>query len=713
MYVLDRQTLDFLAVNEAALHQYGYTREEFFNLTIRDMGCPEEAALFLQSWPETANGDNAPGRGWESVWKHRKKDGTVIELEIKASQISLPGRDAVLILANDVTRRTPAEARLPSQALSALIRALPLAIITIDRGDAITTWNPAAERIFGWREEEVLGRPLPTIPPDKRQQYQAFREGELRGETRDGIEARQLRKDGSLVDVNVWTAPVKDASGIVQSTFGILADISERKRAEEKLQESHNLLHAVIEGISQPVYVKDTQGRYLMVNSAGARLVGKPFEEILGRDDTALFAPYTARQFMEADRRIMERGEAETYEDSGAIGSVTRTYITTKAPYRGPRGEILGVIGTSRDISERKQAEEALRITQEFLSRLLENIPAVVYVNSSDGHTRLVNRAWEECFGLPRDRVLGLRKEEVFPQALAGRFLATDKQVIAMSAPLVFEERLDIRGRSCWFHTVKFPLRDATGRVDAIGGISIDITDRRLAEEALRDSSERLQTLSHRLVKVQEDERRHLARELHDQIGQILTAVFYNLQAIKASCGVAVLPRLEDTVAIVDRAIQQVRSLSLNLRPPMLDDLGLASAIRWYVEEQSQRTGLAARVIAPPSGVSLPPEVTSSCFRVAQEALTNVVRHARARHVWLELREHDHAVQLLIRDDGVGFDAAAARQGAARGQSFGLLGMQERVEMLGGRITIESETGHGTTIQAWFPLSSQAEGEPG
>jgi PAS domain S-box-containing protein len=350
-----------------------------------------------------------------------------------------------------------------------------------------------------------------------------------------------------------------------------------------------------------------------------------------------------------------------------------------------------------------QQAEEALRTAQELLTRLLENIPAVVYVTSGDGRLRLVNRAWEELFRLPRDRALGRHTEEVFAPELAQRFLASDRQVIETAAPLAFEELLDIQGRPRWFHTVKFPLRDAAGRVDAVGGISLDITDRRRAEGALRDYSERLQALSRRLVKVQEEERRHLARELHDEIGQLLTAVFYNVQALKGSCAPALWPRLDETVGIVDRAIGQVRSLSLDLRPPILDDLGLAAAIRWYVDWQSRRTGLAAQVVAPPSGASLPPEVKNSCFRVAQEALTNVVRHARARQVWLELHQHEDEVRLVVRDEGVGFDVAAARRRAARGECFGLLGMQERVELLGGRIAIESEPGRGTTVRVWFP----------
>jgi PAS domain S-box-containing protein len=485
-------------------------------------------------------------------------------------------------------------------------------------------------------------------------------------------------------------------------------DVTGRKQAEEKLLQSHTLLQAVIEGISQAIYAKDTHGRYLLVNSAAAQIIGKPIEEILGQDDTALFPLDTAPRFMEADRRIMERGQTETYEDFATIAGSERAYLTTKTPFRDSRGEVIGVVGSSRDVTERKKAVETLRTTQEFLSRLLENIPANVYVASSDGRTRLVNRAWEELFGLSRDHVLGRRKEDVYPSEVARRFLASDQKVIEMAAPLVFEELIEFSGRSRWFHTVKFPLCDAAGRIDAVGGISIEITDRRLAEQAMRDYSDRLQTLSRRLVKVQEEERRHLAHELHDEIGQILTAVFYNLQAIGASCGPTLSPRLADTIDIVDHAIRQVRTLSLRLRPALLDDLGLGAAIQWYVDGLTRRTGLTAHVSTQPPGAAFPAEIENSCFRIAQEALTNVVRHARAHRVWLELRHHVSEVQLTIRDDGVGFDYAAARQRAAHGDCFGLLGMQERVDTLGGRICIDSKPGSGTTVRVCLPLHEAA-----
>jgi signal transduction histidine kinase len=225
--------------------------------------------------------------------------------------------------------------------------------------------------------------------------------------------------------------------------------------------------------------------------------------------------------------------------------------------------------------------------------------------------------------------------------------------------------------------------------------------------EQVRAGRERSQILSQQLMEAQEAERRHLARELHDEIGQALTAVKINLQAMQRTATEApLLSRLEESVGIVDRALQQVRNLSLDLRPSLLDDLGLVAALRWYIDRQAQRGGLAAEFVTDPPGLRAPTTLETTCFRVTQEALTNVLRHAKARKVRVELRQSDVELQLRICDDGSGFDVAAARRRAARGGSLGLLGMQERVVLIGGRIDIQSAPGRGSEIDVRFPLAS-------
>jgi signal transduction histidine kinase len=225
---------------------------------------------------------------------------------------------------------------------------------------------------------------------------------------------------------------------------------------------------------------------------------------------------------------------------------------------------------------------------------------------------------------------------------------------------------------------------------------------RRLAEA--RDAKERLQALSARLLDVQEAERQRIARELHDEVGQALTAVRINLQMLKQHPPAAV--RVDETLEILDRVLQDVRRLSLDLRPPLLDDLGLVAALQWLVRARAEGAGLAGAIVAEVEESAVPADLATTCFRVVQEAVTNVLRHARATHVWVELRRRDSALEVVVRDDGVGFDVAAAHRRARAGASLGLLSLAERVELAGGRSTIESAPGGGTTVRAWFPLKA-------
>ncbi len=218
---------------------------------------------------------------------------------------------------------------------------------------------------------------------------------------------------------------------------------------------------------------------------------------------------------------------------------------------------------------------------------------------------------------------------------------------------------------------------------------------------AAQETTTRLQALSAKLIEVQEAERRHIARELHDEVGQALTAIRINLLMLRRG-GDAAAARIDDSLVIVERLLGSVRQLSLDLRPSLLDDLGLAAALRWYVDAQAQRAGLGARVSIDALAHEPAPELAITCFRVAQEAVTNAVRHAAAKRIELELRERGGALELVVRDDGSGFDVAAARARAARGESLGLLGLQERVELAGGLASIESSPA-GTEIRAQFP----------
>jgi signal transduction histidine kinase len=230
-----------------------------------------------------------------------------------------------------------------------------------------------------------------------------------------------------------------------------------------------------------------------------------------------------------------------------------------------------------------------------------------------------------------------------------------------------------------------------------------NIGERQCAQQQLRATSERMQLLSRRLVELQENERHNLARELHDQIGQALTAIQINLQRALAipNLGEVQTPLFE-SLHLVDSLVEQTQNLSLGLRPALLDDLGLESALRWLADWQATRAALRVEVSAEDVPKRLDPAIATACFRVAQESLTNVLRHAAADAVRMRLWREDHSLHLLIQDDGCGFDYEAMRRSQLH-KGLGLLGMEERVALAGGILEVRSSAGKGTKILARFP----------
>ena len=357
-------------------------------------------------------------------------------------------------------------------------------------------------------------------------------------------------------------------------------------------------------------------------------------------------------------------------------------------------------------LADRLQKQKAL------LDELFEQAPQAVALMGVDHRILRVNKEFSRVFGYSSQEALGQRISEL----IAGEEAREEEQKYADS--MAQGRRVDAEGvrrrkdgSSLYVSMVRVPVRLPNRQV-AIYAIYRDISEHKQAEAALRQTNERLQELSRRLFQVQEDERRHLARELHDQMGQALTAAKLNLQAAQRLEERGLIARkLDDGIAVLETLLQQARQISLDLRPPLLDDLGLVPALRWYLDQQAQRADLRVEFFADPALERVDAAIETACFRVAQEALTNVVRHARAQTVSVELHRTPEALHLVVRDDGIGFDVMTAEQ---QGVSLGLLGMRERVTLLGGEMDCKSAPGRGTEIHAFFPVRTRSDAqEPG
>ncbi|MCW5623357.1 MAG: PAS domain-containing protein, partial [Burkholderiales bacterium] len=273
-------------------------------------------------------------------------------------------------------------------------------------------------------------------------------------------------------------------------------DISERKRTEFAMRQTTELLHAVVDGTPDAIFIKDLKGRYLLLNEAAARFVGRSVETVIGVDDHALFSPADASTVIQGDRRVMESGKVLTTEEVLTSVGVTRTYLATKAPYRDERGQVIGVLGISRDITDRKQAELERDRERQLLRTVIDAVPDVVYTMDAVGHFQIGNSAALPLCGVASEPELaGKTVFDIFPAAVAEGFHADDCRVLAGKPVWNREERgPDVMGEPTWYLTTKVPLRDGKGEIVGLVSISRDVTVQKRAQEEARRTAEQLST---------------------------------------------------------------------------------------------------------------------------------------------------------------------------------------------------------------------------
>ena len=502
-------------------------------------------------------------------------------------------------------------------------------IITADVRGSIAFWNRAAQSIFGYTAEEIVGRPVTTIIPERFHNAYARElarvastgKGRLVGKT---VEMIGLRKDGSEFPAELSLAVWRTTEGMFLTA--LLRDISERKHAEEELQRYRHRLEEVVE---------------------------KRTAEL---------------------RRVNEELRTE--------------------------------------IAERKRAEKAVRDQSRILETFFKHTITPLAFLDRDFNFIRVNEAYADADERDASEFPGRNHFELYPsdaRAIFERVVQTKTPFETVERPFTYPDHPEW-GTTYWDWSL-VPILDAEGEVEFLVLSLKDVTERKQAQQELERSRQELRELAAHVQTAREQERAEVAREIHDELGQVLTGLEMDLAWLHTRLAEndegsrhALLDKLDAMSSLVDTTIESVQRIAAELRPGVLDDFGLLAAIEWQAQEFEKRAGIPCTLLLAIEDIHLEDAASTALFRIVQEALTNVARHAEATTVAISLKQEGDTLHLKVKDNGKGI-AEDAMTGSA---SLGILGMRERARFLGGEVSITGLAKKGTTVEVTVPLRESA-----
>jgi PAS domain S-box-containing protein len=712
--------------NQSAERLFGYKAEEAVGQHITLIVPWERRAEEEDILRRLARGERV--EHFETV--RRRKDGTHLDASLTISPI----RDAAgrvigaSKVARDITERRQAERALSEQA-----RLLDLsndAIFVRDGGDHVTYWNKAATELYGFTREEAMGRVTHELLQTEFPTQLGMINEQLRRDERWSGELVHTRKDGTkVIVVSRWVLDRK-ADGNALRILETNSDITHQKRTEKALRESEERFRAIVETTPECVKLVSAAGTLLHMNSPGLTMVGaRSAEEVVGKSVYDLIAPEDRDRFKAFNESICRGGQGSLQFEIVGLDGKRRHMETHAAPLRNP-DETLVHLAITADISERKQAEELLRTSEERFRALVTASSDVVYRMSPDwsemreldgrgfiADTGKPTRDWLNQYIHPDDQPLILR---------------TIREAVRTKS--VFEHEHHVRrmdGTLGWMYSRAVPLLNISGEILEWFGAASDVTARKEAEDNFRklartldaevrartreleEQSNRVRQLSRQLLRSQDEERRHIARELHDSVGQTLTVLDINLELFMQEAGYKssdVPSKIEEIQKTVQQLHREIRTTSYLLHPPLLDESGLYSAISLYLQGLRERSGLEVRFEISEQFGRLPSELELVIFRLVQESLTNIHRHSESKTASIRIDRESNQIALDIRDQGKGMSSERMAEIQSGRSGVGIAGMRERLRQFEGTMNIESDSS-GTRIFATIPLPKSASPE--
>lgn len=645
------------------------------------------------------------------------------------------GRKYVVGYITDITerRRMEDELRASEERFRTLVENSADCIFEFDAEYRFTYNSPAVRHIIGYSPEELLGKSPADLSSKEEIERILARIGPNLAECRPyrNLLQRCRRKDGGEALVEVSATPIFDAEGRFAGYRGITRDVTEREKAAEALRASEERFRALVESSSDCIWEQDPEMRFTYLSPKVLDILGYAPEEMLGKTPLDLTAPEDVSTLLEeygpllgqrqpfravVQRCLRKDGRVVAIESSGA-------------PAFDAAGRFVGYRGVTRDVTARILAEEALRASEERLRQshadlerrveertaelaraeiryrsIYENAPIGIFQKSLQGRFLAANAQLARIYGYESPEELLAEAPEaphslyVDPGAWAAMRRLLENQDTLDSFEVLVRRR---DGRLFWTSRMVRVVRDAAGKAVFYEGFVTDVSDRRQAEE-------RVHALTRELLRAQERERQRISRELHDNMAQTLSSLTIAWKTMfdgHPEVPDEVRERARGLAGHLSGLIRSVRDLAYDLRPPILDELGLARAMRMHCEEFADLTGLNVEFSAAGmDNLALDTDTAINIFRLVQESLRNVAKHSGASRVGVKLVASHPLVLVRVEDDGRGFDPAERGAQAVGERRMGLQGMEERVLLLGGTFKVQSRPGQGARIVAEIPV---------
>jgi PAS domain S-box-containing protein len=698
-----------LDVNDSACAMLLYGRDELLSMSLRDIIVRTEAQIVERN-------RQIIGRGslfFES--QVRCKDGRILDVETSANFLDQHG-GRVFSFCRDVTERRRADAAL-RESEARLREAEHLAQVGYSIWDAAadtTFWSPELYRITGWD---------PSLPPpayeERTKLYTRESWGRMERAMRRAVETGEpyeleleiVRPDGAVRSVFVRGRAVRDNAGRVARLQGTLQDITERKAVERSLTEAELKYRTLFESAIEGIFQTSPDGKFIDANPSLAKLLGyETVAELMqGISDTRTDVWVDPEDRLRIAAMADRQGTARNYECQWRRRDGMAEWVSVSARKIGPAVDMPSYEGFAVNITERKRADEALRESEARFRNYFE-LPLIgTAVMSPEKEWIAVNDRFCEIVGYSREELSQRNWTRLtHPDDLAACTDQFDRVLTGEIDGYALDKRyLRKDGTIVWAVIANRCVRKPDGGVSYLCGAVLDITDRKRAEIELQESNKRLRQLSRDLLRTQDQERRRIARELHDSTSQLLAALSMNLSRLRHP---ALEPdrkseALSEALDLARACSEEIRTVTYLLHPPLLDEFGLAGALRSYTQGFQERTGIQVEIQMAADFGRLSREVESTLFRIFQEGLANIHKHSGSRLAVVRLERRGDEVKLTIQDWGKGFPVALRQAAGFAHFGVGIMGMRERAEQLGGRLEIDS---NGDGAQVTFVLPEGA-----